>query len=371
VDDDHDPQGDGCLPHLPLILFEVGRNPSGADRFLKHLALDDPSWRQFVRSRPDATPFHDPDWAGLLAECYRLSGFEIVQTDASGSITAGIPLLAPLRLPGRERRLVSLPFTDALRPLVDRDDARTFVEAADAFRAECGAASIELRGELDGAQPLPVAAVTHDLQLSKDPEVVAQKFSKDRRRRIRIAERSSLQGRRAENERDLTEVFFDLHVATRRRLGVPPQPKRFFRLLWRRIIEPGGGFVLLIERDGVAVAGAVFLTGNGTMVYKYSAASPGRLHENPNDLMLWLAICAACEQGFRTFDFGRSELSGAGLRAFKSSWGAIEAPLVYTTIGTSARSGISEPPAVIGSVLRRAPTWVTRAVGEALYRYAA
>ena len=83
------------------------------------------------------------------------------------------------------------------------------------------------------------AAVTHELQLAPDPDVVARSFSQDRRRRIRIAERPGLKIRWAEDERDLTDAFFGLHVETRRRLGVPTQPKRFFRLLWSRIIEPG------------------------------------------------------------------------------------------------------------------------------------
>jgi CelD/BcsL family acetyltransferase involved in cellulose biosynthesis len=338
---------------------------------LKQLALDDPGWDRFVKCRADATPFHDPAWARLLAECYRLSGFVLVKTDDTGWITAGIPLLAPARLPGRDRRLVSLPFTDALHPLVDSDDARIFMGEADAFRREFGAARIELRGGLDGAQPAPVTAVTHELELASDPDVVARGFSKDRRRRIRIAEGSNLQVRHAKDERDLTEAFFNLHVATRRRLGVPSQPKRFFRLLWQRIIEPGGGFVLVVEQCSVPVASAVFLAGNGTVVYKYSASAPERRRENPNDLMLSFAIRQACEQGFGTFDFGRSDLSGTGLRAFKSSWGAAEVPLVYASIGAGDQRGDAGAAGSIGRVLRRGPTWLTRAVGEAFYRYAA
>jgi CelD/BcsL family acetyltransferase involved in cellulose biosynthesis len=129
--------------------------------------------------------------------------------------------------------------------------------------------------------------------------------------------------------------------------------------------------VLVVEQSGVAVASAVFLTGHGTVVYKYSASAPDRRQENPNDLMLWLAIQYACERDFDTFDFGRSEASGRGLRAFKRSWGAAEEPLVYATIGVGEQSGLSGAAGLIGGVLNRAPTWVTRAVGEAFYRYAA
>jgi hypothetical protein len=76
-----------------------------------------------------------------------------------------------------------------------------------------------LRGRLEGPSQ-PVTSVTHKLQLAPDPDVLARSFSQDRRRRIRIAERSGLKIRWADDERDLTEVFFELHVETGRRLGV-------------------------------------------------------------------------------------------------------------------------------------------------------
>ena len=338
---------------------------------LKQIPLDDSRWHEFVRSRSDATPFHHPVWASLLAECYGLSGFVLTQSGESGTITAGIPVLEPPRLPRRPRRLVSLPFTDALPPLVDPDAARTFTVAADAFRRDAGAARIELRGTLEGARPADVQAVTHLLALTGDPAEVARGFSKDKLRNTRVAERKGLTVRRAESERDLTEAFFDLHVATRRRLGVPTQPKRFFRLLWTRLIEPGHGFVLVVEHGTTPVGGGVFLAGNGVVVYKFSATDAAWQAQKPNDLMLWTAIRDSCLEGFSSFDFGRSDLAGAGLRAYKSSWGAVEEPLVYSTIGEGEAGESPGETGILGSVLRRSPIWVTRATGELLYRYAA
>jgi CelD/BcsL family acetyltransferase involved in cellulose biosynthesis len=151
---------------------------------------------------------------------------------------------------------------------------------------------------------------------------------------------------------------------------VPSQPKRFFQLLWRRVIEPGSGFVLLVRQGTVPVASAVFLTGGGRVVYKYSASDLGYRDQKPNDLLLWSAIEDACSAGYTSFDFGRSELSAAGLRAFKSSWGAEERPLVYSTIGTGEAGDLSPASDKLGGLLRHSPRWVVRAAGELLYRYA-
>jgi hypothetical protein len=46
----------------------------------------------------------------------------------------------------------------------------------------------------------------------------------------------------AEDEDDLTSTFYELHTATRRRLGVTVQPRRYYSLVWRRILEPDSTF---------------------------------------------------------------------------------------------------------------------------------
>ncbi len=306
----------------------------------------------------------------LLAETYGLSGLVLAQLDDSGAMRAGIPLLAPPRLPRRPRRLISLPFTDNLDPLIDPAAAAGLADALDTARRELGVARIELRGAMEGAVASPSHAVVHTLALGADADAILAGASRTKRRDVRALERRDLSVEHAASARDLTETYFRLHLGTRRRLGVPSQPKRFFRLLWDRIIEPGHGFLLLVREGRVPVAGAVFLTGNGTVVYKYSASDTTRRTQRPNVLLLWSAILQACEQGFHRFDFGRSELSATGLRTFKSEWGAVEEPLVYSVIGEHDAAAPGTP-GILASVLQRSPTWVTRLSGELLYRFAA
>jgi len=356
----------------PSSIRSSSPNPTSlhSEARLRQLRIDDARWLEFVGSQVAATPFHDPSWASLIAECYRLDGFVLADTDESGTVTAGIPLLEPPRLPRRARRLVSLPFTDALEPLVPPTAARAFSDSAEAVRVELGVARIELRGNLIGAVPGRATAVTHTLPLTPDFDAVTNGFSHDKRRNAGVSRRKGLEVRRAENERDLTETFFRLHLDTRRRLGVPSQPKRFFHLLWRRVIEPGSGFVLIVRQGAVPVASAVFLTGGSRVVYKYSASDLDYRGHKPNDLLIWTAIEDACRAGFTSFDFGRSELSAVGLRAFKSSWGAEESPLVYSTIGAGELGDLSPATEKLGGLLRHSPRWAVRAAGELLYRYA-
>ena len=64
------------------------------------------------------------------------------------------------------------------------------------------------------------------------------------RRAIRKAERSKLAIRVDRSEEAMLQ-FYRLHIQTRKRHGLPPQPLSFFLNIHREIIEPGLGFIVL------------------------------------------------------------------------------------------------------------------------------
>jgi CelD/BcsL family acetyltransferase involved in cellulose biosynthesis len=336
--------------------------------------LADPRWVRLARSHPRALPFHQPGWIDLLRECYGLRGFALVALGADGSARAGLPVIE-VRDPLRRRRWISLPFTDHCPLLSDSgacDDAllETLTQAA----LSDGVAGVELRTALPGA-PFSerTAGVLHELELERDHGAVYRHFHKSRvRASIRRGERGGVVVRAADCQRDLGDVYFRLHLRTRRRLGVPAQPRGFFRLLWPRVIEAGLGFVLLAEAGGATVAGAVFLHWNGHLIYKFAASDERFRSLQPNHAVLWEAIRWGCDRGYRVLDLGRSGLNDSGLRAFKHGWGAEESLLRYATlVGPHRRSDRAPAGAALRPVLRRCPLWVCRGVGAALYRYAA
>ena len=284
--------------------------------------------------------------------------------------------MVEVRDPLRRRRWVSLPFTDHCPVLSDSEAARDALlgllrERAAAERV----ASVELRTAVGSSTvPESVVGVLHELALGPDCDEVYGRFDKSRvRGSIRRAQRDGVRSVLPNPRMTSRAPYYDLHVRTRRRLGVPAQPQRFFRLLWERVIETGLGFVLLAHVGTSVVAGAVFLQGNGHLIYKFAASDEAHRKSQPNHAILWEAIRRGCERGCRAMDFGRSGPTDHGLRAFKSGWGAVERPLVYTGI-------VGPPPRVatgsaaedaLRRVLRRSPLWVCRGVGTALYRYAA
>ena len=207
------------------------------------LSPEDERWRDFVSGHPEALPFHHPSWARVLSESYGYRSFVLAVTDEEGRISAGMPVME-IRKRFRSPRWVSLPFTDQCPPLAnDRIMTARLVALADRAREHANVARLEVHADLPGEdvhrRPRGVA---HVLSLSPDPKLTFERFSRSQvQRNVRKAQRVGLTLRRAETAEDLTESFYRLHLGTRRRLGVPVQPRRFFDLLWRLVIAPGHG----------------------------------------------------------------------------------------------------------------------------------
>ena len=347
---------------------------SATDGMLLRMDPTDSRWVEFVHAHPAATVFHHPAWAGLLSDCYGYPTFAAAVLDNAGTILSGVPV-AEIKQPFRDRRWVSLPFTDHC-PLLTREDlphalVDTLVQAMKTHRI----GKFQLRADLPPQENVytTATAVRHILPLLGNPNDVAATFSKMHRRNIRRAERAGVKLHYGTTPADIRS-FYDLHALTRRRLGIPIQPRRFFDLLCRRVLQRGMGFVLSAHVDQTPVAAAIFLGWNGTLIYKYGASDHRFWSVYANNLLFWSAIRWACENGYHTFDWGRTDLEAHGLRAFKSGWGAQEVPLPYSLIADAppaVATGPGQLQRVLGTVVRRSPPWVGRVIGELLYRYAA
>lgn len=346
----------------------VHEAPAGAlPTSFRRIALDDPRWAAFVSSRPEATPFHQPAWAIFLSEAYDFDAFAIA-VEKDNALTNGIPVLEVRNLLGR-RRWVSLPFTDECGPLGGAVDQLT--AAVESARRLAGVESHEVRAPLP-AGTARTYAMSHQLAVDGDLESLMRSYRSSVRQGIRVAAKEGVVVREAAQSRDLTHTFYGLHVATRRRLGVPVQRRRYFALLWERILATGNGFALIAERAGVPLAAAVFLRSNRVVLYKYGASDARYWRLRANTALFHEAISRSAESGARIFDWGRTDLEDGGLRRFKASWGSLERELVYTTLGSESPGSVrgGRGAALARAVIRHSPDAVGRLAGALLYRYA-
>lgn len=334
--------------------------------------LADRRWRTLLAESPEASVFHHPAWLRLLQTSYRYGLSACCVATEDGRLVAGLPVATVAsRLTGR--RLVALPFSDLCPAVVGEGAPRL-------SRWELGDALADM--QRSRALPLEIRAPTelvagaspgdrfhhHVLALEPDPAAVQARFA--RSQALRGVRRALREGLRAEvrTDRNALAAFYRLHMATRRRLGVPTQPRRFIMGL-EALFDQGLGFVLLVRAGSRDAAAAVFLTSHGVLTYKYGASDPRSLPARPNNLLFMEAIRWGCEHDYRTLDLGRTHWGQDGLRSFKLSWGAEERELRYRHLGRAAtRDG--RVGSALGAVIRRSPPVASRLIGEVLYRHA-
>jgi lipid II:glycine glycyltransferase (peptidoglycan interpeptide bridge formation enzyme) len=118
------------------------------------------------------------------------------------------------------------------------------------------------------------------------------------------------------------------------------------------------------------VASILTLTHKKSMTYKYGCSDPQQNRLGGVALLFWKAIEEASEKGYVELDMGRSDVSNAGLIAFKEHWSAARFPLTYWRYPTAPPGrGIARNARAVGPVFLRAPEWSLKIAGRLLYRH--
>ena len=338
---------------------------------ISFLPVTDERWLAYLSGNPLANIFHHPAWSQLLAECYGFRPFICVTCDTDGNILAGLPVMKIQNwLTGR--RWVSLPFTDHCIPLYEDSSAlyRLIDGLLNHARVQ-GIRNVEFRGEF---LPHPNIQQSrqyawHTLRLEEDFAKVARRIHTMHQRNAKTSLRRGVHVTWGKSTEDL-KAFYQLHLEERHQQGVPVQPWQFFALIGKFLFSAGLGSILFAYKDEKIIAALLLLNYGQILTYKYGASDKASLSLRPNDLLFWTAIQWGCENGFKLFDMGRTDLDNPGLRRFKKGWGADEMPLNYFTISRTTRQPVpGNLMKIVKPIIQRSPQWVCQFAGELLYKY--
>lgn len=341
-----------------------------ANNFVK-LNIEDNNWKSFVNCHPDAIPFHHPAWAKLISECYGYPAFVYALTDQDNQIQAGIPIIDfNSWLTGH--RWVSLPYTDFCPPLSNNPSVlEQLLDVLQKRTEEQNIPYCEIRWMLPSRKNQYIASdfFIHTLDLSTDIDSIYKRFNSNHRRNLRKVNNRNIQVINLETKTEF-DIFYKLQTQTRKRLGVPVQPKKFFGMFWDNIIKAGLGFVLITYYNQDPISGGVFLHFNDTVIYKYGATNENFWDIYPNKLLMWQAIKMSCELGYKILNFGNSPSSNQGLIQYKRGWGAIEEKLYYSYIGSSPKIKQEDGnKKIVEEIIRHSPSAICRYMGELFYKH--
>ncbi len=328
---------------------------------------DASAWDAFVNRHPHGTPFHLTAWKRCIENTF---GFQSTCLLAfEGAQLRGLLPLFLVKNLVIKKALISSPFAVYGGILADSDEARTaLLDHANALGRELGVEYIELRNgyaEQAATPPNVDRYATFTKVTSETEEGLFESLPKKTRNMVRKALKTPFTTR---IETENIEHFNALHSTTLRRLGTPCFPKEHFR----EILKNFKGMVDIREvllKDQVMAVSMNFYF-RGTMHTYYAAADQSSSALAPNTFMYFDHLRWAGQNGYKTFEFGRSK-KGTGPFEFKTHWGTEMRELPYNVVLVRKQEMPNYSPAnskfhLAINVWRRLPMPVTRMLGPRL-----
>jgi len=286
--------------------------------------IDIPDWDEKILIFSDYSFFHTSDWSRVIADTYNYKPFYFI-IESNSSFEAAVPLMViNSRLTGN--RAVSLPFTDYCPPLIS--DGSNFNDLQNEIVDFCKKRKLkylEMRGGnkfFNGVQP-STFDYNHTLNLSIGENELYKNLSSNTKRNIKKSVREGITVE-ISNSRSALEDFYMMNCITRKKHGLPPQPKLFFENLYKYVLSQRKGFIAIGKFKDLSIAGAFYLLIGKKAIYKFGASNMEYQNLRANNLVMWEAINYCKNNGFESFCFGRTEPDNEGLRKFKLGWGTKE-----------------------------------------------
>jgi hypothetical protein len=361
--------------------------------------IADPRWQRLVDRHPQASVFHTTLWLDALRRTYRYQPIALTSSPAGVELNDGIAF-CEVKSWISGSRLVSLPFSDHCHPLLQcREGLGAFTACLAEHCGRCGWAYVEIRpaGHTDfhtedsGVLPKPDSERNegiplgsngcgyeferyqeynlHKIDLRTDLDTLFGNFHRSCiQRKIQQAERQCLEYEAGRSEANVTK-FYRLHLLTRRRHGLPPQPIKWFRNLKDCFGE--SLTIHIAAKDGRPIAAILTLQYKGTLVYKYGCSDAAFHSLGTMPMLFWKTIQTGKQHGAQELDLGRSDRDNQGLTAFKQHLGASCSELTYFRLGRdrnpASTSGVTRR--IARSVFTRMPGRLAQIAGSVLYRH--
>ncbi|TGC08300.1 lipid II:glycine glycyltransferase FemX [Methanolobus halotolerans] len=284
-------------------------------------------WKKFLYMCDDATIYHTPEWKQFLEKTFDYKPKYLFAKDECGNIV-GLLALFYVRSKLRGNMLCTMPFTYSSSCIGSEDVRNLLLEEGINLYHGLNAGCIEIRGKVNHDKfHIQKLFCVHTIELSTHPSEVWQKISRGARSSTK---KPIKHGVKVYSTKDIKELksFFELNCTTKKRIGVPSHPWKFFKNLFELMNE----YVVLYvaKYNNEIIAGGIFEYFKDTVTFGYAAHNPNHLSLRPNNILVWKSIEDACVNNYKYYSFGRTSYDNKGLMTFKERWGAVETELYYS-----------------------------------------
>lgn len=340
------------------------------------LEITDPTsyqgWDELILNSSKYSIFHSSAWCKVLRDSYNYRPLYFVAREDDRFQTV-IPFMeVNSRLTGK--RGVSLPFTDFGPIIIDKEsDFSTCFDFIIDVANRNNWKYLEFRDDkiIPAHSPAQVEFYQHILDLSSDGSEVFKKFRDSTKRNIKKAQKKEIVTSISKS-REAMDNFCRLNTTTRKKHGLPPQPVKFFRNMFETIISKNQGFIVEAQYQNKTIAAALYLIFGDKILYKYGASDSQYLNLRANNLVMWHAIEWASNNGFKSFDFGRTEVYNQGLIQFKNGWGCEPSLIKYYKYLLPSKvfvTGNGKQSHFYEKVFRKTPEPFLKVFGNMIYKH--
>ncbi len=289
---------------------------------------DAAAWDGFVTRHERGSLFHLTAWKRTIEQSFPYKPVYLLASER-GRISAVLPLFL-VKNPIIGRSLISTPFAVYGGILASSPESlRALRKHAVDLGHEMNVDYIDLRNawpEQCAGEPNVHRYVTFSQPLENvGDEELLRRLPKKTRNMVRKALRSPFTTR---STRDVA-VMHDVHSRNMRRLGTPNFPPRYFRNLLQNFGSMADIREVILEGRPLAVSMNLYFKGE---MHTYHAAADARFSAlAPNMYMYFDHLRWASQNGYHTFDFGRSK-RGTGAFEFKTHWNTTMRDLPYEVV---------------------------------------
>jgi serine/alanine adding enzyme len=295
-------------------------------------------WDAYVQREPQGKFYHHSGWNHVIEKTFGHEIYRWIAEDGDGHINGVLPLVHMKSLLFGSF-MVSLPYLN-YGGVCAQDDAthRALVQAAVAVAERKNVEYIELRYDrsLHSGLPVKESKVSMRLELPANPSDLWKALGSKLRSQIARPQKEGMYGRIGREEE--LDSFYRVFSINMKDLGTPVYPKAFFKNILDEF--PQSTWICSIYDKHHAPVASGFLTGfKRTLEIPWASSLKKFNRFSPNMLLYWTTLKFACDNGYETFDFGRST-RGSGTYKFKAQWGAQPVPLYWHYW---LRSGVALP----------------------------
>lgn len=286
-------------------------------------------WDAFVASCPHATFFHRFHWRRVLQEAFGHTPWYLLAEDMNEGQPAQIVGVLPLaqvrsRLFGN--KLASLPFCVYGGIAASSDDAAQALRSTACILAQqLDVDALELRNMHPSGSGWPVKDLYYSFRkpISADHEANLKAIPARQRAMVRKGIAAGLVSEEVAGSKRLYRVYAE----SVRNLGTPVFGRRYLDLLRETFADDCR--VLMIRQGNEDVAGVMSFYFKGEVLPYYGGSiARARRIKGCNDFMYWELMRRSADEGYASFDFGRSKRD-TGHFSFKRNWGFEPQALAY------------------------------------------